>query len=521
MQSKPSLWIGFILLLICWAAEQVTAVDYELRLTESKDGLTFSESSHRLVVGGSSPDLEHLPNGDLVLLFDLIEKDQAGPSTRLCISISHDKGRSWTKARPVIIRDKDGRLIRGCHGDLVCMPDGKMRLYFTVAESQGNKPIASGIVKTARARSLGRFEVDGDVEKRTRENGVSRASVFADENKVHLYISDSEPAGSGRRNEKQQYSHQVSRDGRRFFGKSMSNLFSFGLVGSFLNLKHEVRAYVATAEGIAVLRSKKTDVWEQYPRLCQKNCWDPAVARLADDSFIMAYCTRLHKRSGPGILQVAEESEHTNALKADEQKFPQEGENSEEDNPSSPFSKYTDDPWINEDGFAPRPNFTSRVDYFTWWQEQLCANPVDNAYPYYQKFMPGIPGIDPEVPEWPELNNLFSSRETSSAPGPWDPDDYPDWETSSQAAQGLLEQFREATLHGGYRQEISEKHKSLMDDGAGHPLLLNMRLPHLSGHRSLAKATLADAWRMDDGAVSGERMLEAWKTTLPRGGAPE
>ena len=513
MRLEPILRIGFILFSFFWTTDYVSAVDYELRLTESKDGLTFSESSRRLVVGGSAPDLELLPNGDLALFFDSAEKNKSNSNTRLHIAISHDKGRSWTKARPVIIRDKNGRLIRGCHGDLVCMADGKMRLYFTTVESLENKSNTSGVVKTARARSLARFEVDGDIEKRARENGVSRASVFTDKNKVHLYLSDSEPVSSGQGNEKQLYSHQVSRDGRRFFGKSMSNLFCFGQVGSFLNLKHEVRAYVATAEGVSVLRSKKTDVWEQHATLCQRGCWDPAVARVADDSFIMAYCTKLQKRSSPGILQVAEESEYANALKTGEQKTRQEGENSGEGNPSSPFAKYKDDPWVNEDGFAPRPNFNSRVDYFKWWQEQLCGNPVDNAYPYYAKFMPGIPGIDPEVPAWPEVNNMFTNYETRFPPGPWNPVDKPEWEISSQAVQGLLEQFREATLHKGYSQEVNEKHQALMDDGSGHPLLLNMRLPLLSSHRSLVKATLADAWRTDDGAVSSERMLDAWKTT--------
>ncbi|UCG15516.1 MAG: hypothetical protein JSV19_09505, partial [Phycisphaerales bacterium] len=44
------------------------------------------------------------------------------------------------------------------------------------------------------------------------------------------------------------------------------------------------------------------------------------------------------------------------------------------------------------------------------------------------------------------------------------------------------------------------------------PLLIELRLPALSAHRQLAKATLADAWRLEDGRVSSERMLDAWET---------
>ena len=41
-----------------------------------------------------------------------------------------------------------------------------------------------------------------------------------------------------------------------------------------------------------------------------------------------------------------------------------------------------------------------------------------------------------------------------------------------------------------------------------------MTLPGLKPHRDLAKATLADAWRLEGGKVSPERMVDAWETVL-------
>ena len=41
-----------------------------------------------------------------------------------------------------------------------------------------------------------------------------------------------------------------------------------------------------------------------------------------------------------------------------------------------------------------------------------------------------------------------------------------------------------------------------------------MMLPGLSPHRHLAKATLADTWRLEGGKVSPERMVDAWETVL-------
>ncbi|HNQ21720.1 MAG TPA: sialidase family protein [Phycisphaerae bacterium] len=164
------------------------------------------------------------------------------------------------------------------------------------------------------------------------------------------------------------------------------------------------------------------------------------------------------------------------------------------------------------DGFAPRPDFEHRFDYIGWWADNLNGHPADNAYLVYETFMPGLPGDDRPRPEWPEMRDMFNGGTYEGPPTPWDPAEHPDWAAASEAAQDLLQRFREATLHEGYATPLDDFHTNLMFSGE-EPMLMQLLLPNLSAHRALTKATMADAWRMDeDGKVSTERMLTAWDT---------
>jgi len=127
--------------------------------------------------------------------------------------------------------------------------------------------------------------------------------------------------------------------------------------------------------------------------------------------------------------------------------------------------------------------------------------------------MPNIPGDPATKPEWPELNDMFNS-DYDGPPGPWDPADHPDWETSYQAAQEVLELFREATTHEGYASPPDLKFDGRIGPVEDANLLLGILLPPLSSHRAMMKATLAAAWRMEGGKVSSGRMVQAWETSL-------
>ena len=185
------------------------------------------------------------------------------------------------------------------------------------------------------------------------------------------------------------------------------------------------------------------------------------------------------------------------------------------DAPSDDGSHWMDN-WDEEssDGFAPTPDFETKVDYVEWLRDFGTGQPEENAYDAYAE----ITGGADAQPEWPELNDMFHG-DNDGPPAPWRADDHPEWETSNRAMQDLLGKFREATEMADYAMPIEFSEKDKENAPGGQPLLIGLRLPHLSRHRRLSRASLAAAWRVgDDGKVSSKRMLEAWRTTL-RGAA--
>ena len=77
-----------------------------------------------------------------------------------------------------------------------------------------------------------------------------------------------------------------------------------------------------------------------------------------------------------------------------------------------------------------------------------------------------------------------------------------------------MQQFASATKVQRYGSPGTINKEYLKDFPEGDKLLLGILLPNLSNHRRLARATLADAWRTEDGTVSPARMLKSWETVL-------
>ena len=162
------------------------------------------------------------------------------------------------------------------------------------------------------------------------------------------------------------------------------------------------------------------------------------------------------------------------------------------------------------DGFAPLPDFETKVDYNEWLREFGSNQPEVNAYDAYVV----LTDDDKGAPEWPELNDMFHG-DYEGPPIPWSPDDHPEWEATNQAMQDLVDKYREATEIEEYALPIEYSDAVLDEFPDRQPLLIGLRLPHLSRHRELLRATLADAWRVgEDGKVSSKKMIDAWRTTL-------
>ncbi|UCE61498.1 MAG: hypothetical protein JSU63_07065, partial [Phycisphaerales bacterium] len=172
--------------------------------------------------------------------------------------------------------------------------------------------------------------------------------------------------------------------------------------------------------------------------------------------------------------------------------------------------------WPEQDAlaFVPAPNFEEKIEYLDWYSELALQKVEDNAFDAYAVFIPGPGDWNESQVEWPELNDMFNDREYEGAPAPWDPQEHPEWEESNREAQELLGLFREATTHEGYSPPVMLSEEEMDSDANEYGLMLGIRLGSLGSHRRLGRATLADAWRMDDGEVSPQRLLEAWRTAL-------
>ncbi len=388
---------------------------------------------------------------------------------------------------------------------------------------------------------------------------------------LHLYAGELPGSGPAPDSPLRTVSHAVCRDGRRFVATSPARVPQVEFVGSLVPFGEAVRAYVGSDDGIRSLLSRNGRDWKPDAGLRLAGGWDPAVVRLADGSFLMLYCAdRRAGRASSSVPVVASDGAgedglgtadgvytdehptqpdaHTDASAGDpeaaeadlleyadsdalvgalsdqelllldepasvdwlleaEQTAWGAGEMAGVDNSASVSP---DDTWLapEQTAFSPCPDLEYPVDYVEWFAQAFSNPASDNAFDVLADLVP-LPGDDPEAkPVWPDLTNMFSDRSNTDPPGPWHPTDHPEWESSSLAAGPLLSRFRDAGLADGYSVP------PLFGESSDEPLLFEMVLPHLSAHRKLAQATMADAWRIEDGAVSPDRMLDAWETTL-------
>ncbi|MCH7872608.1 MAG: hypothetical protein IID33_12995, partial [Planctomycetes bacterium] len=232
------------------------------------------------------------------------------------------------------------------------------------------------------------------------------------------------------------------------------------------------------------------------------------VALSENDEALVENAVREDSRES--LDSVREESDESPALEEDELLLVDDF-----DAPSEDGSTWIDQ-WDPEtsDGYAPTPDFETKIDYVEWLREFGTEQPEENAFDAYASLTDEAKG----APEWPEFNDMYHG-DYEGPPIPWSSDDHPEWDASNQAMKDLLEKFRRATEVADYALPIEFSEKDKANAPGGRPLLFGLRLPHLSRHRDLSKAILADAWRVgDDGKVSPKRMLDAWRTAL-RGAA--
>ncbi|MGD2109388.1 MAG: hypothetical protein PVI86_08340 [Phycisphaerae bacterium] len=561
-----SLLLGWSTAVYSWRGSDAGRTDSSaaatvLRVARSADGLRFVDTGEVFLKRATAPDMIVLEDGEVLAVFDYAVRGRAG-GTVLALSRSSDGGRSWSRARPIRFNGAKGRATGARHGDLVRTEDGRVRVHFTTAieprrKSHRRRTGHLAVVRAAERRGDVDFRFDPRVKIRVASGGdVHPMSVLIDK-QLHLYVADL-GGHTGRSSTRlTRIRHLVSGDGRSYSRLRSTYVRKADFAGSIVSLGDGFRAYASTSEGVVSLVSDDVRRWRLERGVRVREGWDPAVARLTDGSYLMLYCAEMDDASlsstaiveapigewtdksggsddgvltGEGDATAAGgsggEASETVADGAGEAEGAPvagaegDGTGAVEAGPESEgelieLVELTDywDP-IASDGFAPLPDFVHRIDYFEWYAQYALGRPADNAFDAYMKIMPDPYVEDGWEPYKRMFNNMFTGKD-AGAPGPWDAAGHPEWETSRRQVRHLLDGFREASRYGGYASPPMTKQR---EEGTGvddAPTLYHLILPSLAGHRHLSKATLADAWRVDEeGRVSSERMLDAFETTL-------
>ncbi len=531
-----------------------------IRLAKSRDGVHFSEVDDVLLRDASSPSIIRLPGGQLLALVDYVPDSDKKRHSVMAITKSVDMGRSWSPLRRIVIRDENGRSLRGRAGDLVYRSSRPLRLYFSEASSPKSQNRGTSRFFGATSRNGITFRANRQPLLTIESSVPFNNCAYIVRGKTHLLAGTHDPMALAQQ-KRGGLHHAISRNGWRFAKLPEIKMPVPCAISSVVRVRDGYRAYATTADGIVSLISRKGRSWKfERDGTSIPSGREPSVTRLSNGTYLMLYTKDVESAAqGATSSQLVEANQFgafddmtgdVDFLELGEDEFAEatgaDGEfeqgdlatNDESSNNESVGSDVDDSSsqvtdasretkqdmdrypagdemvLVDEEGFAPLPDFVHHVDYLQWYSDYALDQTGDNAFDAYSQFMPGSLASDSPESNWPEFHNMFTDQDYDDSPAPWAPEDRPNWERSFQETQYLLELFREATQHEGYASPpvTSTGEDDGWSDASG--LLMSIMLPSLSSHRTLSKATLAGAWRKEGGRVSPDRMTDAWRTAL-------
>lgn len=529
----------------------------EIRIAVSEDGIEFRDVEGVLLRGAAAPSMIRLPGGDLLVVSDYAVSQTPHDGTVPAVTRSGDRGRTWSALMPVALVSPSESLVRPRHAELIGPDRGFVRML--IAHDRARGPSGSDgdalLIAAASSRDGVRFRIDSAACTRPIDAADAHPVVSVLEREMRLYVQSPPRRTDGDPTPAPVVGYRRA-GGATFAPEAERVAIDADFVGSVVATAGMLRAYVSTDEGVVSFRSKEGRLWLREEGVRVAGGWDPAAVTLRDGSVVMLYCAPRSpvKRGAPSLVSIDDAGFRERLREAeDAQKIAdaRHREFSATDEVAvqggDAAAPGADDAWadvdpdgeigaygfaghdgvdasldvasaadgvsFDEDGFAPSPDFIQPIDYAAHYRALL--GPVhDDAYPYYADLM-----MDPADefslrPDWPEFVDMFNGGVHEGPPVPWSDEDHPDWTDTSEAVAHLLEGFREATRHAGYATPLRFVDEDL-EQFDGKALLFAMRLPQLAGHRALVKATLADAWRVDeDGRVPPERMRDAIETSL-------
>jgi hypothetical protein len=501
---------------ISGASDEASVDTTGIRLARSRDGLRFTTESDVSFPGMESPEILQGKDGHVIALFSGGARKGCGPE--LYYSTSTNGGKAWSK--PELAEFGGSRCKNARHADVLALDGGRFRLFYTAMvprRKDRHRGRPDYILRSAISEDGIRFEPEPGVVFRCRGLVSPRPCVFQRDGRFELYLSDPFGRKQAPDEEPWRIARGVSRDGKRFASRAPLELEDHVHITSVVPLKKGMRAYGWSLDGIVSLTAGEDGDWKVDKGVRVEHGWDPAVARLKDGSYLMLYDTRPTPQAQPvsdpsvadaSALGAATDGAIFEQVAISPGSLEGEALSSEQLLAAAEFEQEM----TNDDfGLAPEPGFEEPVDYMQWYRQELVGPVEDNAFDAYAQFMLGPDGD--VAPDWPELNDMLNDEDYDGQPGPWKPEDHPEWERTHQNVRLMLGQFRDASRHADYALNFKRPGDSA-DPTVEDRLMVNMLLPTLGPQREAARAVLADAWRAPDGKVDSDRMIDAFETVL-------
>jgi hypothetical protein len=492
-----------------------------VRLATIENGRATDSRGQLLLRDATAVAAARLADGSLVVVFERPSARDGQASSRFFLCRSEDGGRRWSAPRAVTI-DGFPASAEACSPALTVLPDGTVYLFFAMcdrAETADRAAEGRWTIRAAVSRGPDSFRFAPSVEiPADFDRPPQFAAVFVDRT-LRVFVGEpSRPSTADRRSRPMSKLRQFeSGDGRHFRGAAPVRVPALTSLGNGTAERGAVRLFGADDRGVRSVRINARGRAEPEAHLWVGNAANPNVVPVERDKYLLLYVTEAPPTRTSERAIVA--TSPAGAIGGPRETGDGAGAASDAADAEA-LAAGTQDVWVPqdlgpiEDLLPPPPDFTNNVDYVSWYEEQLLGGMTENAFDAYATFMT-LPTDKPGTkPEWPTFNDMFNG-DNSGFVGPWLPAEHPDWEATYQATQDLLAQFRDVMEYTYYATP-----PMFPDDATPEQRrMIAVLLPSLAQHRTLTKATLANAWRIGDtGRVTPEQMTDAWRTTL-RGAA--
>ncbi len=522
-----------------------------LRVACSDDGLRFSPTGEVFLRHAADPSLVRLANDELLALVTCTDPANAkDSSSNLWATRSRDEGKNWLPPRAVRIHGLPADTAVA-HPGLLAMPSGLVRMYFAVPQKAERARANAGcVILSAVTRDGVEYQLDREVRVVCPALPAAQVSVCRGDRQTVLTAAgptDAESGGTSGRSLAQQF---TSRDGRTFAANDRARP-SMGIGPVIREDAHHWRMYVSQGDEIHTRMSNDAVRWRDESGTSLKGGFDPAVVLLANHKYLMLFCAMSGKQdlSQPQLVTIENRAQPTdtrvpspgpadggsgssaNAPAQAEKPAASGGADPGGDksagaaNASAGWETFASEgfdaelgaDWNRTDAaeadtstggsmFAPVPDLRTKVDYITWYEQNCIVPDGENAFYAYGELMEQVKNRPDGL-----LDDRYNGKGSYGPPVLWDPAQFPAWETSYQATQEWIQQFRAGSQD---TRPFSCPLKWSPDSDPEDRVLAEYLLPSLASYRAMTKATLAQAWRAESGVVPPDRMREAIETVL-------